>query len=80
MLRSLLPLPPLLSLFCRASRSPYRGNSHAHRPAMRTVPIHAPEPAVTIVLSILVHNDFWQWRKTQRIFHAWSQAVDACTG
>jgi hypothetical protein len=34
-------------------------------------------------LPIPVHNDFgnaFEWRKIRRIYHAWFQAVDACTG
>ncbi|KAJ7754914.1 hypothetical protein B0H14DRAFT_3896427, partial [Mycena olivaceomarginata] len=37
----LLLRPPLLSLFCCASRSPRRGNPHAHRSAIRDVPTRA---------------------------------------
>jgi hypothetical protein len=78
-----LPSPAATSSIAllRASRSPYRGNPQAHRPAMRDVPTHAPPLRSPCPFSfILTPGNAFEWRKIRRIYHAWSQAVDACIG
>jgi hypothetical protein len=79
---SCLPSPAATSsLFCRASQSPRRGNPHAHRPAMRDVPTHAPPLRSPCPSSFMMTaGNAFEWRKIRRICHAWSQAVDACAG
>ncbi|KAJ7693286.1 hypothetical protein B0H14DRAFT_3175309 [Mycena olivaceomarginata] len=64
-----------------SSRSPRRSNPHVHRPAMRDVPTHAPPlPSPCPSSFIMTSGDPFEWHKIRRIYHAWSQAVDACTG
>jgi hypothetical protein len=78
-----LPSPAAASSIAllRASRSPHRGNPHAHRPAMPDVPTHAPPLRSPCPFSfIMTSGNAFEWRKIRRIYHAWSQAVDACTG
>jgi hypothetical protein len=65
----------------RASRSSYRGNPHAHCPAMPDVPTHAPPLRSPCPFSfIMTSGNAFEWRKIRRIYHAWSQAVNTCTG
>ncbi|KAJ7925663.1 hypothetical protein B0H13DRAFT_2568446 [Mycena leptocephala] len=75
----LLLRPPLLSLFCRASRSPRRGNPHAHDASPSYARRSHSRSAVTIALSLLVPDDLRQCLR-MAICHAWYQAVDACNG
>ncbi|KAF8157628.1 hypothetical protein K438DRAFT_1986419 [Mycena galopus ATCC 62051] len=74
------PLPSIV-LPC-TSRSPRRGNPHAHRQTMRDVPAHtsplrSPCPSSFMMTS----GNAFESRKIWHIYHAWSsQVVDACTG